>query len=246
MLMKRSLAFLFGVCFILCISLPAFSLPLEKSFTKTDEGVLIYPVYNLSGNTSVVRIQVLTDKIIRVTSSPDSIIPAKKSLIAENNTLSKNWTVVKQAERVLVKTPVLTASVSLSTGAVSFVDKNGTPVVMERQNNGREFRPAVFEGQPSYNITQTFETTADDAYYGLGQHQDDQFNYKGRQVFLFQNNTEVAVPFLISKKNYGILWDNYSLTKIWRCKRLYASLNLKAVFERRRLWLADCLIQQRS
>ncbi|MEO7923208.1 MAG: TIM-barrel domain-containing protein, partial [Chitinophagaceae bacterium] len=28
----------------------------------------------------------------------------------------------------------------------------------------------------------------------------------------FQNNTEVAIPFLISSKNYGVLWDNYSLT----------------------------------
>src|SRR3954470_24692169 len=31
---------------------------------------------------------------------------------------------------------------------------------------------------------------------------------------MFQNNTEVAVPFLISNKNYGILWDNYSISKI--------------------------------
>ena len=38
-------------------------------------------------------------------------------------------------------------------------------------------------------------------------------NYKGQQVTFFQNNTEVAIPFLISSKNYGILWDNYSLTK---------------------------------
>ena len=38
-------------------------------------------------------------------------------------------------------------------------------------------------------------------------------NYKGQQVTFFQNNTDVAVPFLVSAKNYGILWDNYSLTK---------------------------------
>ena len=47
----------------------------------------------------------------------------------------------------------------------------------------------------------------------LGQHQDGIMNYKGQQVTFFQNNTEVAVPFLISSKNYGILWDNYSLTR---------------------------------
>lgn len=31
---------------------------------------------------------------------------------------------------------------------------------------------------------------------------------------MFQNNTEVAIPFLIRSKNHGILWDNYSLSKI--------------------------------
>src|SRR6202042_15994 len=60
----------------------------------------------------------------------------------------------------------------------------------------------------------TFETSHGDALYGLGQHQDDVYNYKNRQVTLFQNNTEVAIPFLISNKNYGILWDNYSLTTV--------------------------------
>lgn len=72
----------------------------------------------------------------------------------------------------------------------------------------------MFEGQRSYHIEQSFQTTGDDAYYGLGQHQDDVFNYKGQQVKFFQNNTEVAVPFLVSNKNYGILWDNYSLSTV--------------------------------
>ena len=48
---------------------------------------------------------------------------------------------------------------------------------------------------------------------GLGQHQDDVYDdYKGQQVFLFQNNNEVAVPFLVSAKNYGLLWDQYAVS----------------------------------
>ncbi len=186
----------------------------QKGYVKNADGVLIYPDVNISGNTKVVRLQVISDKIIRVTASPTVTIPGRKSLIIVNNTSSKDWTVVQQGNKVMVKTPAITATVLQSTGAVSFADKDGKPVLMERQNKGREFRPAVFTGEPSYGITQTFETTSDDAYYGLGQHQDEQFNYKGKQVFMFQNNTEVAIPFLISNKNYGILWDNYSISKI--------------------------------
>lgn len=44
---------------------------------------------------------------------------------------------------------------------------------------------------------------AGEAFYGLGQYQADQYIYNGEQVFLFQNNTEVAVPFLLSSKNFG-------------------------------------------
>jgi alpha-D-xyloside xylohydrolase len=56
-------------------------------------------------------------------------------------------------------------------------------------------------------------------------------NYKGYQVQLFQNNTEVAVPFLLSKKNYGILWDNYSVTQVGDV-RPYQPLHALKIFSK--------------
>lgn len=40
--------------------------------------------------------------------------------------------------------------------------------IMPAQN----FQPVVFDGKRYYALTQTFQSTADDAWYGLGQHQD--------------------------------------------------------------------------
>ena len=111
----------------------------------------------------------------------------------------QNGMLGESAEKISIKTNSLTAAVNLHTGAVSFFDNNGKPILKEKQINGRSLDAAVFEGEPSSHIRQTFETTSDDAYYGLGQHQNDVFNYKGQQVFFFQNNTEVAIPFLISQ-----------------------------------------------
>jgi alpha-D-xyloside xylohydrolase len=37
-------------------------------------------------------------------------------------------------------------------------------------------------------------------------------NYRGKTQWLDQANMEVALPFLLSNKGYGILWDNYSRT----------------------------------
>src|SRR6185312_3064778 len=64
-------------------------------------------------------------------------------------------------------------------------------------------------------------------FYGLGQHQDGLVNYKGHQVNLFQNNTEVAIPFLVSSRNYGILWDNYSLTTVGDIRPLHPLSDLQ-------------------
>ncbi len=38
-------------------------------------------------------------------------------------------------------------------------------------------------------------------------------NYKGHDVDLWQYNIIAVNPFLVSSKNYGILWDNNSRTK---------------------------------
>ncbi len=62
-------------------------------------------------------------------------------------------------------------------------------------------------------LSQVFESPSDEAFYGLGQHQSDEFNYKGLNESLYQYNTKVSVPFIVSSRNYGILWDNYSLTR---------------------------------
>ena len=97
----------------------------------------------------------------------------------------------------------------------------------EKPIAGHSFQPAVFDGKRYYNLTQTFQTTSGDAWYGLGQHQDGVLNYRGQQVTFFQNNTEVAIPFLVSSKNYGILWDNYSLTKVGDTRPLHPLSSLQ-------------------
>lgn len=210
-MLKQSVCCLIAICTL--VSLSAGAAPPGDGFVRTRDGIIIYPDSNLSGGARAVRLQVVSDRIIRVTASPLKEFPAVKSLITLYTATNLVWSAEKTGAQAVLKTASLSARVQLSTGAVQFFDKSGEPILSERRYNGRSFTPAVFEGEPGFGIRQTFETTPDDAYYGLGQHQADQFNYKGQQVFLFQNNTEVGVPFLVSSKNYGILWDNYSLTK---------------------------------
>ena len=186
-----------------------------KNFIRTEDGVIVYPDTTLSGNSRSVKLQVISDNIIRVISSPDLSITPRQSLITVYSIdPAAQWEIHSDEKQVVLRTPLLVATVSIATGAVRFTDPAGRQILSEKANGGRSFEQTVYDGQSSYHIRQTFETRPDEALYGLGQHQDDQFNYKGRQELLFQNNSEVAIPFLVSNKNYGILWDNYSLTTV--------------------------------
>ena len=74
-------------------------------------------------------------------------------------------------------------------------------------DNQNVIRQADREG---YSWQARFESPSDEAFYGLGQHQSEEMNYKGRNEELFQYNTKVSVPFVVSNRNYGLLWDSYS------------------------------------
>lgn len=184
------------------------------SYIQTKDGVIVFTDPAFTGTSNAVKIEVVSDNIIRVIAAPGKEIAASQSLVtvyAKKYDLS--WNVVPSKENLTLKTKKLTVIVDLKTGAVRFGDHSGKKILIEKPTGGRSFQSAVFDGRRHYTLCQTFQTTEDDAWYGLGQHQDGIMNYRGQQVTFFQNNTEVAVPFLISSKNYGILWDNYSLTR---------------------------------
>jgi alpha-D-xyloside xylohydrolase len=51
-----------------------------------------------------------------------------------------------------------------------------------------------------------------EALYGLGQHQEGYFDLRDIPIRLLQANTNIAIPFLISTKGYGLLWNDPALT----------------------------------
>src|SRR5262249_40687940 len=62
-------------------------------------------------------------------------------------------------------------------------------------------------------VSQRFNPGTDEAFYGMGQHQNAQVNLNGEDVELAQHNMDIGVPFVVSSRNYGVLWDNNSLTR---------------------------------
>lgn len=183
-------------------------------YIQAKDGVTVFTDPLFTGTSYAVKLEVVSDNIIRVRAVPGKDVIATQSLITvEAQRPDVKWDLIPSKDKLTLKTKLLTAIINLNSGAVSFWDAKGNKILSEKSASGRSFQPTVFDGKRYFNLTQTFQSTADDAWYGLGQHQDGVINYRGQQVTFFQNNTEVAIPFLLSSKNYGILWDNYSLTR---------------------------------
>lgn len=186
----------------------------NNSYLKTADGVIINLYQDDPSVARKLRLQVVTDDIIRVTASPEKEIPHKKSLVAVfDKTQTDGWQIEEKDGHVRLKTSTVIASVSLSTGEVVFTDLAGNILLAENKGGGKTFTDIEVDGKKSYSLQQVFESPEDESFYGLGQHQADEFNYKGKNEELFQYNTKVSVPFVLSSRNYGILWDNYSLTR---------------------------------
>jgi alpha-D-xyloside xylohydrolase len=52
-----------------------------------------------------------------------------------------------------------------------------------------------------------FDAHPEERFFGLGQHQHGLLDQKGAVIDLVQRNTEVSVPFALSSRGYGLLWN---------------------------------------
>jgi alpha-D-xyloside xylohydrolase len=65
-----------------------------------------------------------------------------------------------------------------------------------------------------FHIEACFEAYDDEHIYGLGQHQHDRLDQKGCVIELIQRNTEVSIPFMLSSRGYGFLWNNPAVGRV--------------------------------
>jgi alpha-D-xyloside xylohydrolase len=79
------------------------------------------------------------------------------------------------------------------------------------RSSARQFKPV---GGDLFNVEARFEAYEDERLYGLGQHQHGRLDQKGCVIDLFQTNSEVCIPFLVSSRGYGLLWHNPAIGRV--------------------------------
>lgn len=217
--------------FLMILLLGIFASCTQPAYRVKDDGVIITPDNN--ENVGSLRLQVITDNIIRVSATADKKLPDFKSLIINyDSPKTEGWKLEEQGDTLRLITATTIAHVSLSTAEICFTDLKGNIILQEQTGGGKSFTPIEVDARKGYSFRQIFESPADEALYGLGQHQSDEFNWKGRNEELFQYNTKVSIPFILSSKNYGILWDNYSLSRFGD-PRPYANIDQFKLFDKK-------------
>ena len=183
----------------------------EKEYKALDDGVVVNVREPVTGGPQKVRLTVMSDRVIRVTATPDKSFHDRNSLIVVPGASRETGFAVhnrKDSDEVELQTAGLSAFVSKSDGKVRFTDAGGNPITAETEP--ASFTPITVDDYHGYSTVNRFDTRDDEGLYGLGQHQSDQWNYKGQNEELFQYNTKISIPFVISSAGYGILWDSYS------------------------------------
>jgi alpha-D-xyloside xylohydrolase len=172
------------------------------------DGVVITPAH---GPAARVRLQVINERIIRVTAIPHNTFDLLSSLQVLARGAQVEFRVTQAEGIVTLTTTRVRATVSLQTGLVTCYNEAGEAVLSEVVRD--EFRPVTVDGRELYAIRQQFNRGTDEGIYGFGQHQNGQFDYNGEDVLLAQHNIVDVVPFFVSTRNYGVLWDNNGITR---------------------------------
>ncbi len=152
-------------------------------------------------DTGVLRLEVWSDRIVRVTYAPGAELPSIRSLSVIAAPAAVPFEIKETAEAVNLSTAALRARVDKSTGLVSFADLSGNTIVAEA-------------GARESTIGNSFALQPGEQIYGLGQHQDGYMSYRGTSVHLQQKNMEIAIPMVVSSRGYGLLWDNPAITDV--------------------------------
>ena len=206
--LSRLMRYLYGLVFVICVGPSACaSLAAPITMERQPDGMI------LRLPSGELRLQVISAGIVRVeiSNSPEFFGRTSIDRVALPPGTTP-FTISESPARFTLATTELRVTVDRGTGAVSFADSAGRPLLSEVPGS-RTLDPAQVQGENTFHIQQKWKSQEAESLYGLGQMQLGVVDIKGYDLDLWQHNTNVVVPFLVSSKGYGILWDNTSFTR---------------------------------
>ncbi|MGA8086782.1 MAG: TIM-barrel domain-containing protein [Terracidiphilus sp.] len=183
--------------------------PPPEQIEQTSHGI------RATAGSEVLEVTVCADSVIHVVATPAPSAhasPRPWMLDAQQSCPGAPFTFAQDAKAASLKTAQLEVIVNIERGNLSFRSISGESLLNEGNSIPRTYEPVELNGEHTFRVTDRFSPSITEGLYGLGQHQNGMFNYRGATVELGQDNTDVAIPLLISSKGYGLMWNTAALT----------------------------------
>ncbi len=135
----------------------------------------------------------------------------------------QDWNLIPQSEakleiwidenRAIVTNGTLRAEIRAWDGRVRYLNEQGEVLLWEsfHQHVPRFARRYQSRGSDHFELTLTFDADKHEHLYGMGQYSNDCLDLKGTVLELAQKNTQISIPFLLSSRGYGFIWNNPSV-----------------------------------
>ena len=195
------------------------------------------PIATLDRNGAWVTVEAWAPNVIHVTIAADKrevLKPAGYGILADriDNTAFRH---ASGADGDTFTSPALTLHVNpappphVPSQGEKYFAPSLAPVGLQVKNargetilsmDGWEMAPHTVSGEPTYQVGAVFAAPAGEHYYGMGQNQESlgPLDLRGRTLdckhwYDAPAGESVCVPFMVSSKGYGIVWDNPSATQ---------------------------------
>ena len=175
-----------------------------KSFAPLKDGIEVHQ------SAGVLRIHVTASGILHVTYGAESEVAQHPSdgVVMQSEWPPAQFSIESNEKTVTLQTALLSVEIDRESGAMTYKNSEGRQLTTDSY---RQLVPAEVNGEKTNRAEVFFAIYGSkEGLYGLGQHQAGVWNYRGETIDLSQENTNIAIPLLVSTNGYGIFWNNPS------------------------------------
>ncbi len=160
----------------------------------------------------VLSIRPLTASAMRIRCAKQNVAETPSVVLLQQPSVPA-FKVIKRDTSITVATEKMMVIFGRGDSTLQFADPRGKTFLSEIAGT-RTLEPSTVQGTSTYIVEQAFLSSPGEHLFGSGEFQDGFLDVRDLPRRLTQVNSQIAIPFLLSSKGYGILWHNYGLTDL--------------------------------
>lgn len=166
----------------------------------------------ISTKACLLTIRPVTASAMRVRCAKEAAIESP-SLVLLTQPSVPAFHVSQDEMSIVIATAKMRAVFNRHDEALHFTDSSGRTFLSEVAGT-RRLSPTTIQGEATFAAEQAFVSPPGEHLFGTGEFQDGFLDVRDLPRRLTQVNSQIAIPFLLSSRGYGILWHNYGLTEL--------------------------------